>query len=126
MPYLVSHNNYERYDGSIEFNGTHYNYVKRKVSNDTLHLLCIPNQQKAALYTAKKDYALQVSDAASGEKNNATPVKKVAFFNEYSNESLQYYFALANTSTNQYAAANTAALADCFIELTGKPPQIIL
>ena len=53
MPYMSNQANYERYDGSIEINGMHYNYVKRKINNDTLHILCIPNEEKTQLHEAK-------------------------------------------------------------------------
>lgn len=123
MPYLVSHDNYERYDGSIEFNGTHYNYVKRKVSNDTLRLLCIPNEQKTALYTVKNDYAKQLSDAPLGKKGNESTVKKSSFFGEYSNQSVQYNFTYLKATIQQNSIIQQALLTDCFIELPGKPPQ---
>jgi hypothetical protein len=43
VPYIQGTGSYERYDGQIELNGVHYNYVKRIVKNDTLYLYCIPN-----------------------------------------------------------------------------------
>lgn len=126
MPYLVSHDNYERYDGSIEFNGTHYNYVKRKVSNDTLRLLCIPNEQKAALITVKNDYAKQLSDAPLGKKSNESTVKKSSFFSEYNNLSVQYNFTSIQAAIQQNSINKQALLTDCFIESPGKPPQEII
>jgi len=126
MPYLVSRDNYERYDGSIEFKGTHYNYVKRKLSNDTLHLLCIPNGQKTELYTAKSHYTQQLSDAPSGKKSSESSIKKSSFFSEYSSQPLQYHFSLLRATVAQHNTVNLALLTDCFIESPCKPPQTIL
>ncbi len=41
MQYFANWKNYERCDGEIEYEGTHYNYVKRKLSNDTLSIASI-------------------------------------------------------------------------------------
>lgn len=123
MPYLASHDNYERYDGSIEFNGLHYNYVKRKVSNDTLRLLCIPNEQKTELYSVKNDYAKQLSDVSSGKKSNEPTVKKGSFFSEYSKQSVQYTFTVINSSIQYNKSFKQTLLTDCFIDAPCKPPQ---
>jgi hypothetical protein len=55
MPYLADWESYQRYDGELQLNGVEYQYVKRKVCNDTLYLLCIPNLQKMRLEAAKND-----------------------------------------------------------------------
>ncbi len=54
--YQNSWASYERYNGEIELNGTTYKYVKRKLSNDTLYLMCIRNSTKMRLETAKNDF----------------------------------------------------------------------
>jgi hypothetical protein len=62
MPYQTNWSSFERYDGEIEINGIHYNYVKRKVVNDTLILLCIPNHDKMKLNSAKEQFFSLVND----------------------------------------------------------------
>lgn len=56
LPYQTSWASYERYDGEITLNGTSYKYVKRKLSNDTLYLMCLPNTKQMRLETAKNDF----------------------------------------------------------------------
>jgi hypothetical protein len=48
MPYY-SDKDYENVYGETDWNGEHYRYVKRKVSGNTLYLLCLPNKEKQAL-----------------------------------------------------------------------------
>ena len=126
MPYMQSQDDYERCDGSIEFNGTHYNYVKRKTSNDTLHLLCLPNSQKTKLYATKNDYAKQLSDAPSGKKGSESSAMKSTFFSEYSFQFMQYDLTLSHILINQHTTTKNPFLASCFIETAGKPPQSII
>ena len=56
LPYQNSWTTFERYNGEIEIEGVMYKYVKRKLSNDTLYLMCIPNTKKMHLETAKNDF----------------------------------------------------------------------
>jgi hypothetical protein len=46
----------------VELNGAHYNYVKRKVVNDTLILVCIPNETKNQIKSAEDEYFKNVND----------------------------------------------------------------
>ena len=61
LPYQTSRPVYERVDGEIELGGTIYKYVKRKVANDTLYLMCLPNTQKMNLETAKNDFFMRLN-----------------------------------------------------------------
>ncbi len=69
LPYQTSWSAYERYDGEVEIDGITYKYVKRKLSNDTLYLKCIPNTKKMNLQTAKNDFFKNNNDLA--QNNNA-------------------------------------------------------
>jgi hypothetical protein len=68
LPYLSSWTSFEKYQGETEINGVHYKYVKRKLVNDTLVLLCIPNETKNELRTARSDYFKQVNDLQTTSK----------------------------------------------------------
>jgi len=86
LPYACSWNGYERYEGEMELNGVHYSYVKRKLSNDTLYLQCLPNAAKTKLVSAHNAYGILVSDAsrtASEKKSANTGLLQKAFSSEY-------------------------------------------
>lgn len=70
MPYLTNWNSFEKYEGETEINGVHYKFVKRKLVNDTLVLLCIPNETKNELRTAQSDYFKMVNDLQSQNKKS--------------------------------------------------------
>lgn len=74
MPYQTNWPDFERYDGEITIDGLEYRYVKRKVWNDTLILLCIPHQGKIALNQAKNTYFSLLNDIDhKGDKLPASP-----------------------------------------------------
>jgi hypothetical protein len=56
VPYQTNWSAYQRFDGEVEVNGVLYKYVKRKVVNDTLYVMCIPNTKKMHLQSAKDDF----------------------------------------------------------------------
>ena len=74
MPYQTVSSNFERYDGEIEFDGIHYKYVKRKVEKGELVLLCLPNENRMRLQSARDEFFKLVNDLqqSSQEKNPAS------------------------------------------------------
>ena len=49
MPYLAENTLFERVDGEITIDGHIYKYVKRRILNGQLVLLCLPDYQKTKL-----------------------------------------------------------------------------
>ncbi|MDQ2721605.1 MAG: hypothetical protein M3Z26_17860 [Bacteroidota bacterium] len=81
LPYQNSWTSFERYDGEIELNGTMYKYVKRKLSNDTLYLMCIPNSKKMRLEIAKNDFFKNSNDFAQNDNSKKSNNSKSVFKN---------------------------------------------
>ena len=106
MPYLLSSRSFVRVEGEIELNGVHYNYVKRKVSGDTLYLLCLPNLLKTQLADAKTALAKDYSDTPANKKSAETnSAKKQNSINEYNVVTQQFAFLQDlsyETSTNGF------------------------
>lgn len=69
LPYSTSWSDFERYDGNIEIDGQHYSYVKRKVYNDTLVLLCLPNTCRDKLTSNQKNFE-KLYNNGYGQVNN--------------------------------------------------------
>lgn len=53
---------FERIDGKIEVDGVPYRYVERRLYNDSLEMLCIPNAAELKLRQAGNDYFRLVAD----------------------------------------------------------------
>jgi hypothetical protein len=94
LQYQTSSSAFERYDGEVKLNGVLYKYVKRKVINDTLVLLCIPNLQKMELQTAKNDFFKNTNDLAqnnsSKKSDNSKPVSFQKLTSEYEQQSFGF------------------------------------
>ena len=62
LAYYINSAAFERVDGQIEIDGVPYQYVKRRIYNDSLELLCIPNQTVQKLRLSRDDYFKLVND----------------------------------------------------------------
>lgn len=93
LPYSTNWSDYERYDGEVEYEGIYYRYVKRKIYNDTLHLLCLPDFKRTRLQSAENSYAQQVNDVnASSDEKTTNLAKKNTAPSEYDRPQMQYTF----------------------------------
>ena len=94
LPYQTSWASYERYDGEITVNGTSYKYVKRKLSNDTLYLMCITNTKKMRLETAKNDFFKVTNDLSQNDNSKKSDNSKSITFKNLQGEYDEYSFKL--------------------------------
>jgi hypothetical protein len=63
--HFVYYNNskqFDRVDGQIEINGIQYQYVKKRLYQDSLEYLCIPNDDATKLKSAKDEFFKLVND----------------------------------------------------------------
>ena len=94
LPYLTTWPDFQRYDGEIELEGLSYKYVKRKVANDTLYLMCIPNPQKTHLETAKNDFFKATNDLMQNTDSKKSDNSKTVSFKNLQGEYDEYSFML--------------------------------
>jgi hypothetical protein len=62
LPYYQNSKSFQRVDGEIEIAGVFYKYVKCRIYNDSLELLCIPNNAKMKIQAVKDDFSKMASD----------------------------------------------------------------
>jgi hypothetical protein len=63
---------FERIDGQIEIKGISYKYVKRRLYNDSLEVICIPNKAATQLNTATNEFFKSVNDLQSNPQSKKT------------------------------------------------------
>ena len=124
LPYTQNSSDFERLDGSVELNGVTYNYVKRRIYNDTLYIMCLPNRQRTQLIKEKSNYAGEVNDFATNKKEKESTAKKAGFSAEYNNTIPQYKFVLPGATATRQNIDFASRLAAAAIDPPGHPPQI--
>jgi hypothetical protein len=80
LPKITNWNSYERICGTIQLQENWYNYVKLKMTRDTLFVMCVPNYKTTRLINANIIYAREVSEAPLNAKKQAMPLKSIAMF----------------------------------------------
>ncbi|QQL48423.1 hypothetical protein [Mucilaginibacter ginkgonis] len=77
LPGIDSWRGYQNVSGTVELEKGAYNYVRMKMSTDTIYVMCVPNYKTTRLLKANVICAKEVSDAPFNEKKQNIPVKSV-------------------------------------------------
>jgi len=127
LPYFSDWKEFEEYNGSIEVNGQHYNYVKRKVYNDTLILLCLPNIEQNKLAEAKTDFEKSLNTAQStsqGSKTGSAALLIKVLLSEYNNGQTTYDFPVPSTIVFSHNLLNDSNICSKAVACPWQPPEI--
>ena len=123
MPYY-SDKDYENVYGETDWNGEHYRYVKRKVSGNTLYLLCLPNKEKTSIVKVKNEFTKAVNDISGNEQGSQqkSGLLKLLTTEFRVNETV---FDINNYSISSLSfVSRNADVKDLFIPLTdAQPPE---
>ncbi len=98
VPYQTNWSTFQRYDGEIEINGLLYKYVKRKVANDTLYVMCIPNTKKMHLENAREDFFKISNDLMQSNSSKKSDNSKSNTFKNQLTDYIQYLSSVNNNS----------------------------
>jgi hypothetical protein len=129
LPYLANSKSYERIDGEITIKGINYKYVKRRLYNDSLELLCIPNMDKTGVQRAGKDFYQLANDIATNNSskkstgNNHTHLSKFSvqdFANDHYSFAWQFRTDENSVTWNRM---NSADLKSEYLSRLDRPPK---
>ncbi len=126
LPYLTDWSGYERFDGQVEFNGEHYNYIERKVSQEPLTHLCLPNEGKTNLSKGKIDYAAKENDTPAGNEKNNNAASKNFSLGECFVKHLEFNFSDNELSTSPEFPSFIVEMNNPYLESPGQPPETTL
>lgn len=127
LPYQNEQTGFERVNGEIEINGEHYTYVKRRIENGQLVVMCIPNQGKTKIENSRDNYfklindLQQKGDAKKTEKSSSTAFK--ALFSEYNAETNNWSFVSPVQPAMKAGNTDCSLIASIFYLIPGEPPE---
>jgi hypothetical protein len=128
LPYIANSETYERVDGQITIKGVQYNYVKRRLYNDSLELLCIPNIARTGVQNARDDFFRLANDLASNTPSSkkSTGHTHLTKFSvqDYTNDHHSFSWQFRDTDLSE--TWNVQVMADLkseFLSRLDKPPQ---
>jgi hypothetical protein len=98
LPYYTNSFNFHRIDGEVEIDGVIYKYVKCRIYNDSLEMLCIPNTAKMKIQAAKADFSKMAADfqQSNNKKKSHSDSKSVQkTTSEYEEHAVAASFAIS-------------------------------
>lgn len=81
VPYANDSQEYQRVNGEFEHNGEFYHMVKQRLSQDTLYIVCVKDQQSKRINQALTDYVKTFTDKPVDGKSHG--ISLPSFIKEY-------------------------------------------
>jgi hypothetical protein len=125
MPTVQDWDDYEVIEGQIQLKDAYYNYVRLKMTRDTMYFICIANETKTRLEHANIITAKEINDVPLTKKGEAPVSKKINTLSEYNLQAFTYEYIAFGANIMQTVKPASFQLSRPYIESPGKPPNFI-
>ncbi len=126
LPYYNGSAAFERVNGEVEINGTHYTYIQRRISNDTLYMVCLLNEEKTSLSKSKNSFVKEAASLPAENKKETNPnSKKASFGSEYPQPQLNYSFNTLYDLSEKSRTAFAQNLSPGTVSTPYTPPDFV-
>jgi hypothetical protein len=124
MPTIQDWNDYEVVQGQIQLKDAYYNYVRLKMTRDTMYFICIPNTVKTRLEKANIITAKEINDVPLTKKGQLPVSKKVnTTLSEYNLQAFVYHYTAFGEYIIPASKQLSIDLRQPIIESPGQPPN---
>jgi len=124
LPYFSNSSSFERVDGQIEIKGVQYKYVKRRIYNDSLEMLCIPNHMAMKLQRAKNEFFKFSNDLQQEKKPGQYPHAVKYLSIDYYNPTILLSIDGPHFICEKKSPSYSAAIVSCYFPTEEQPPDI--
>lgn len=129
LPYYANSPKFERIDGEMVIGGMIYQYVQRRIYNDSLEIRVIPNQDRLHIKNAREDFYKLAQDLVqNGLDKKSAPINKSSakfisfdYFAQDNNWSLQALIPVQIAIGSNFSAG----LLSNYLTIQGPPPKAI-
>ena len=128
LPYYNNTKEFSRIDGEVEIDGVYYKYVKCRIYNDCVEMLCLPNTQKTKIKKSGDDYFKVIADIQKNtdeknKSNSGNTFKKVlSEFEEFASWKLNAQYLI--TSSENPVPLHNSSLGVLHKASAEKPPDL--
>ena len=126
LPYYTYSQQFERVDGQLEIEGVLYKYVKRRIFNDSLELLCIPNKKEMKLTLARNNFFKLVNDLQQGnqdKKTGSNPNMSKIFSADFCHFEDGFEFCRYEISLSHHTTYGFQKIPQIYLLTAGQPPE---
>lgn len=129
LPYVNNQQNFERIDGEITVDGKILKYVKRKITDGNLILMCIPDHNKMQIESAKDEFFKYANDLVQNNQQKKSGSTKSGVFKNLVTEYCIISADYAPASQRAQCAYNITSclnyLPSSYYTLPEQPPEVI-
>ncbi len=129
LPYQTNWKEFESADGEINYNGKIYKYVKRKVYNGELVLLCLPDKNKMRIEKTRQDFFENSNNLTKETSKKSDNSKAGSFKNtlsEYTEHSLYFEANSLNNISQTFIPHTIGNLLSTPHISPWQPPDVVL
>lgn len=128
LPYQAERSAFERADGKVNINGKVYRYIKRKIINNEMILVCVADNEATKLNKNQSDFLKTTTglfDNNSSKKADAASIGFFKLLTLYNNHTVTYNFSIAETLKAEKIISSDSNLMTCSKEPPTQPPDFI-
>ena len=123
MPTIQDWPEYEVIQGQIQLKDTYYNYIRLKMTRDTMYFICIPNSVKTHMVKANVIIAKEINDVPLTQKGQHDGlIKKVNTLSEYNLTTFTYNYTEFAKPVKPLNKSVRFIINHPFVDSPGKPP----
>ena len=125
MPTVQDWSDYQNIQGQIQYKGSYYNYVRLKMTKDTMSFMCLPNTVKNHLEKARQVAEKNMADVPLNKKGHEASSKKADFGYDNVYDIVKCDYTQFAVQLNHITNNGFSRLTNPYIESPGKPPNFI-
>ena len=127
LPYYTNSPEFSRVDGEVEIAGTVYKYVKSRIYNDSLEMLCLPDAGRMKVQNARDEFSKLASDfvqlSHKKNKSNSNIPSCKNIFSEYEEVQQPGNTKRLNAFYSKTPVRNLYFVNSLFIQADERPPD---
>ena len=124
MPTVENWKDYSYISGQVQFKNHSYNYVKIKMTKDTIYLMCIPNYKKTRLINQNIIDARKIADIPVGKKEHV-PFGKAINLSDFNYQNIQYSFITPVSVLKTIVSNIKPDIVKCSVASPAQPPELM-
>jgi len=125
LPQIQDWKTYARVSGQIQLNGVAYNYVRLKMTRDTLFVQCIPNYTTTKLLNENIICAKQVNDIPVSKKAHESSSKKPGGDNKYNFPMVCNTFFAVSPEIQKLSTFIYISIKQPLVQIAVRPPEVV-
>ena len=125
QPYIINTDGYESLEGNMDYNGVNYQFIKKRIINDTLEIVCIPNMTRTQIDNNNEDFAKQLSDivnASTSKKSGGSQPFKF-FISDFTTENHFDLYSFVARATLKHDIKHVKYSSFDFLQSIAQPPE---